>query len=179
MFLAVPPQTRANTCLSQLSRCHLEREQALRSSSSGSSGSSPELDAVGTADTTTAVTSLGDATALRSDLNVFSGMEIALDALGASTQWVVAGAVGIALVTRADAGTLVYVVGSLFNAVFSKVLKKTINQVRTRACWLESGRCFDVALGSGVLRRGVATISFAFIALCALILPRHYMCIAR
>eukprot|EP00752_Nemacystus_decipiens_P003209 g2970.t1 len=64
------------------------------------------------------------------DLNLFSAMEYAIDALGASTQWVVAGAVGIALVTRADVGSLVYVVGSLLNAVFSKVLKKTINQVR-------------------------------------------------
>ncbi|CAN0375140.1 unnamed protein product [Laminaria digitata] len=57
-------------------------------------------------------------------------MEPVLDYVGASTQWVVAGSVGAALVTRADAETLVWVVGSLFNAVFSKVLKKGINQVR-------------------------------------------------
>lgn len=104
------------------------REQVLYSSSG--SGNSPELDAGGAADTTTAVTSLGDATAGGEDLDLFSGMELALDALGASTQWVVASAVGVALVTRADVGTLVYVAGSLLNAVFSKVLKKTINQVR-------------------------------------------------
>lgn len=88
------------------------------------------MDAVGVTDTTTAVTSLGDATVMGSDFDLISGMEFALDALGASTQWVVASAVGIALVTRPDVGTLVYVVGSLLNAVFSKVLKKTINQVR-------------------------------------------------
>lgn len=104
------------------------RQQVLCSSSS--SGSSPKLDAVGAADTTPAATSVGDAPAVGNDLNLFSGMELALDALGASTQWVVASAVGVALVTRADVGTLVYVVGSLLNAVFSKVLKKTINQVR-------------------------------------------------
>lgn len=59
-----------------------------------------------------------------------SGLEDALDLLGSSTQWVVAGSVGAALVTRADADTLVWVVGSLFNAAFSKILKKSINQVR-------------------------------------------------
>lgn len=63
------------------------------------------------------------------DLTVLRGMESILDFVGASTQWVVAGSVGAALVTRADAETLVWVVGSLFNAVFSKVLKKGINQV--------------------------------------------------
>lgn len=58
-----------------------------------------------------------------------AGLEDALDLLGGSTQWVVAGSVGAALVTRADSETLVWVVGSLFNAVFSKVLKRAINQV--------------------------------------------------
>ncbi|CAM9400702.1 unnamed protein product [Ectocarpus fasciculatus] len=61
---------------------------------------------------------------------LLAGTELALDVLGSSTQWVVAGAVGVALITRADVDTLVYVLGSLINAVFSKVLKKTINQVR-------------------------------------------------
>lgn len=103
------------------------RQQVLCGASS--SGSSPEIDTVGAADTTPAATSLGDAAGMGNDLNLFSGVELALDALGASTQWVVASAVGITLVTRADVGTLVYVVGSLLNAVFSKVLKKTINQV--------------------------------------------------
>ena len=103
------------------------RQQVLCGASS--SGSSPELDTAGAADTTPAATSLGDAAGMGNDLNLLSGVELALDALGASTQWVVASAVGIALVTRADVGTLVYVVGSLLNAVFSKVLKKTINQV--------------------------------------------------
>ncbi|CAM9407520.1 unnamed protein product [Hapterophycus canaliculatus] len=67
---------------------------------------------------------------VKQDATLLSVMELALDFLGSSTQWVVASAVGVALVTRADVGTLVYVVGSLLNAVFSKVLKKTINQVR-------------------------------------------------
>ncbi|CAN0299960.1 unnamed protein product [Ectocarpus sp. 12 AP-2014] len=61
---------------------------------------------------------------------LLAGIELGLDVLGSSTQWVVAGAVGVALITRADVDTLVYVLGSLINAVFSKVLKKTINQVR-------------------------------------------------
>lgn len=107
------------------------------SSRSNSSGSStPELEAPGAVGATdpssavTAVANLADGSAVSEDLDLFSGMELALDALGASTQWVVAGAVGFALVTRADVDTLVFVVGSLFNAVFSKVLKKTINQVR-------------------------------------------------
>lgn len=65
---------------------------------------------------------------------LLSTLELALDVVGSSTQWVVAGAVGVALVARADVGTLVYVVGSLLNAVFSKVLKKTINQVPLRCC---------------------------------------------
>lgn len=59
-----------------------------------------------------------------------SRSEGGLDLLGESTQWVVAVSVGAALVTRGDADTLVWVVGSLLNAVFSKALKKTINQVR-------------------------------------------------
>lgn len=71
------------------------------------------------------------------DVTLLSVMELALDFLGSSTQWVVASAVGLALVTRADVGTLVYVVGSLLNAVFSKVLKKTINQVRCVRVFLE------------------------------------------
>ncbi len=105
-----------------------------RSSTSGSS--TPELDAPGAVaatDPSSAVTTaanLADGSAISEDLGLFYGMELALDALGASTQWVVAGAVGVALVSRADVDTLVFVVGSLFNAVFSKVLKKTINQVR-------------------------------------------------
>lgn len=71
-------------------------------------------------------------------MTLLSVMELALDFLGSSTQWVVASAVGVALVTRADVGTLVYVIGSLLNAVFSKVLKKTINQVRCYpVCLLE------------------------------------------
>ncbi|CAM9988236.1 unnamed protein product [Ascophyllum nodosum] len=57
-------------------------------------------------------------------------MEAAVDALGGSTQWLVAGSVGATLVTRADAETLVWVLGSLLNAVFGKALKKTINQAR-------------------------------------------------
>ena len=64
------------------------------------------------------------------DLSLLQGMELLLDLGGASTQWVVAGSVGAALVTRADTETLVWVIGSLFNAVFSKILKKGINQVR-------------------------------------------------
>lgn len=122
-------------------RCDLVREQVHYSGSS--SGSSPELDPVGAADP-----SLGDATVVGEDLGLFSGMELALDALGTSTQWVVASAVGIALVTRADVGTLVYVVGSLLNAVFSKVLKKTINQVRVcrvGLAWVGLGRCWCCA----------------------------------
>ena len=63
------------------------------------------------------------------ELSLLQGMESALDLIGASTQWVVAGSVGVALVMRADPETLVWVLGSLFNAVFSKVLKKGINQV--------------------------------------------------
>ncbi|CBJ30239.1 conserved unknown protein [Ectocarpus siliculosus] len=64
------------------------------------------------------------------DKTLLAGIELGLDVLGSSTQWAVAGAVGVALITRADVDTLVYVLGSLINAVFSKVLKKTINQVR-------------------------------------------------
>lgn len=64
------------------------------------------------------------------DLTLAFAMESALDLLGGSTQWVVAGSVGATLLQRADSATLVWVVGSLFNAVFSKVLKKGINQVR-------------------------------------------------
>ncbi|CAM9554116.1 unnamed protein product [Ectocarpus sp. 13 AM-2016] len=64
------------------------------------------------------------------DKTLLARIELGLDVLGSSTQWVVAGAVGVALITRADVDTLVYVLGSLINAVFSKVLKKTINQVR-------------------------------------------------
>ncbi|CAM9410990.1 unnamed protein product [Ectocarpus sp. 12 AP-2014] len=64
------------------------------------------------------------------DKTLLARIELGLDVLGSSTQWVVAGAVGVALVTRADVDTLVYVLGSLINAVFSKILKKTINQVR-------------------------------------------------
>lgn len=67
------------------------------------------------------------------DLSLTAGMETALDLVGSSTQWVVAGAVGATLVTRADVETLVWVLGSLFNAVLSKVLKKGINQVRLRS----------------------------------------------
>lgn len=89
-------------------------EQAINSGSS-------ELDA------DTAADAIVDPAA--TDLNMVRGMESILDLVGASTQWVVAGSVGAALVTRADAQTLVWVVGSLFNAVFSKVLKKGINQV--------------------------------------------------
>lgn len=108
------------------------REQPLNSA-----GSTPELDAAGATATavppapagTDSITSVADTTTTPQDLTLFSAMELALDALGGSTQWVVAGAVGIALVTRADVGALVYVVGSLLNAVFSKILKKIINQV--------------------------------------------------
>lgn len=61
--------------------------------------------------------------------SVLPVVESALDLLGSSTQWVVAGSVGAALVMRADSDTLVWVIGSLFNAILSKVLKKSINQV--------------------------------------------------
>lgn len=102
-------------------------EQAINSGSS-------ELDA------DTAVDAIVDPAA--PDLNMLRGMESILDLVGASTQWVVAGSVGAALVTRADAETLVWVVGSLFNAVFSKVLKKGINQV---------GVHLEFSLGVGVI----------------------------
>lgn len=70
-------------------------------------------------------------------MTLLSAIEAASDVLGGSTQWVVSGSVGAALVTRADAATLVWVVGSLFNAVFSKILKKGINQVcPTPICFL-------------------------------------------
>lgn len=52
-----------------------------------------------------------------------------MDLLGSSTQWLVAGSAGAALITRADSGTLVWVLGSLINALFSKALKKGIKQV--------------------------------------------------
>lgn len=117
--------------------CDGLRGQPLNSSSG--SGSTPELDTAGAtaAADTNSITEIADITTMAQDLTLSSGMELALDALGGSTQWVVAGAVGVALVTRADVGALVYVVGSLFNAVFSKVLKKTINQacVIGLACW--------------------------------------------
>lgn len=64
------------------------------------------------------------------DATVLNWMKAALDFLGASTQWVVAGSVGAALLTTTDSKTFTWVVGSLVNAVFSKVLKKGINQVR-------------------------------------------------
>lgn len=107
------------------------REQPLNSA-----GSTPELDTAGATASaapaapadTDSFTDIADITTPQ-DSTLFSAMELALDALGGSTQWVVAGAVGVALVTRADVGALVYVVGSLFNAVFSKILKKIINQV--------------------------------------------------
>ncbi|CAM9626698.1 unnamed protein product, partial [Pylaiella littoralis] len=100
------------------------------------SGSTPEFDTAGATATaaaaaadTDSITKIADVTTTQ-DLTLVSLMELAFDTLGGNTQWIVAGAVGVALVTRADVGTLVYVVGSLFNAVFSKILKKTINQVR-------------------------------------------------
>ncbi|CAM9817352.1 unnamed protein product, partial [Choristocarpus tenellus] len=58
------------------------------------------------------------------------GGEWALDVLGGSTQWVVAGSVAAALLARSDSETLVWVLGSLLNAVFSKVLKRSINECR-------------------------------------------------
>ncbi|CAM9617864.1 unnamed protein product [Scytosiphon promiscuus] len=95
------------------------------------SGSNPELDPAASAAAMADASGPADATTtVDQDVTLLSVLELALDFLGGSTQWVVASAVGFALVTRADVGTLVYVIGSLLNAVFSKVLKKTINQVR-------------------------------------------------
>lgn len=59
------------------------------------------------------------------------GLEDVLRIYGSSTRWLVGGSVAIALLVRADSATLVYVVGSLLNAVMSKILKKVINQVKS------------------------------------------------
>lgn len=108
----------AHTCVKRQNDPHFQEQllQPIRSRS-------PELD---TPD------ALADAASgpADSDSNLAFAMESALDLLGGSTQWVVAGSVGATLLQRADSATLVWVVGSLFNAVFSKVLKKGINQVR-------------------------------------------------
>lgn len=58
------------------------------------------------------------------------GLEDVLRIYGSSTRWLVGGSVAIALLVRADSATLVYVIGSLLNAVMSKILKKVINQVK-------------------------------------------------
>ncbi|CAM9183326.1 unnamed protein product [Discosporangium mesarthrocarpum] len=58
------------------------------------------------------------------------GGEYAVDVLGSSTKWVVAGSVALSLSVRSDSETLVWVLGSLLNAAFSKVLKKSINECR-------------------------------------------------
>lgn len=113
----------------------VSREQAFNDNSDGSgsssdSGSSPEADSSEAAPAAAATAeTLADGATMGQDKTLLAGIELGLDVLGSSTQWVVAGAVGVALVSRADVGTFVYVLGSLINAVFSKVLKKTINQV--------------------------------------------------
>ena len=123
-------------CAKQLFASNRGSGGSSRRTASSSGRNNPELNAPGATTTTgppsaaNTVTDLADATAVSEGMTLFSGLELALDILGGSTQWVVAGAVGVALVSRADVDTLVFVVGSLFNAVFSKVLKKTINQVR-------------------------------------------------